>query len=279
MVFENDFKEFLCLLELDNENKKNVFDLQSADKTFIWNTGDFLKITVDKVPYQLSKDEIIFLTEFHKIDDVEIDTARMVRFNKSFFCMIDQDNQVGSKGMLFYSASHVQIVTLDAIAVDDFEASWKIFYKEIMQENILQKEMLETMLKRMLILSVRILRKSAALNKLKKSQLDTIREFNYLVESYFYKHHDVAFYASKLNKSPKTLSNLFSNIFNRSPLSIIHDRIMIHAKRQINYSNFSIKEIAFELGYKDVQTFSRFFRNREGISPAQYRNKNKFPLS
>jgi AraC family transcriptional activator of pobA len=99
-----------------------------------------------------------------------------------------------------------------------------------------------------------------------------------LVESHFYKHHDVAFYASKLNKSPKTLSNLFSNI-NRPPLSIIHDRILIHARRQIYYTAFSIKEIAHQLGYKDVQTFSRFFRNREGISPAQYRDKNTSPKS
>ncbi|MET4138258.1 helix-turn-helix domain-containing protein [Pedobacter sp. UYP1] len=274
MIFENASKEFLCLMELNNENKHTVFDFRETDKTLIWNTGDFLNITVDKVPYQLSKNELIFLTEFHKIDDIGFDTARMVRFNKSFFCMIDQDNQVGSKGLLFYGAAHIQIVKVDITVIEDFEASWEIFYNEMQQEDILQKEMLETMLKRMLILSVRILRKSTYLHQLEKSQVDIIREFNFLVESHFYKHHDVAFYASKLNKSPKTLSNLFSNTFNRSPLGIIHDRIMIHARRQIDYTSFSIKEIAHQLGYKDIQTFSRFFRNKEGISPAQYREKH-----
>jgi len=274
MVFENDSKEFLCLIELDNDDKNNVFNFQPTDKAFIWNTGNFLHITIDKIPYRLFKDEIIFLTEFHKIDDIHIDTARMVRFNKSFFCMIDQDNQVGSKGLLFYGASHIQIVTIDSTVVNDFEALWRIFHNEMQQENILQKEMLESMLKQILILSVRILRKSTHLDKLGKSQIDIVREFNYLVETHFNTHHNVAFYASKLNKSPKTLSNLFSSAFNRSPLSIIHDRIIIHAKRQINYTNFSIKEISHQLGYKDIQTFSRFFKNKEGLSPSQYRDNN-----
>lgn len=171
----------------------------------------------------------------------QIDTARMVRFNKSFFCMVDLDNQVGSKGLLFYGASHIQIVTIETTAVDDFETSWRILHNEMQQENILQKEMLETMLKQILILSVRILRKLTHLNKLEKSQIDIVKEFNYLVETHFSTYHNVAFYASKLNNSPKTLSNLFSSAFNRSPISIIDDRIMIHAKRQINYINFSIK--------------------------------------
>ncbi|MBK1896156.1 helix-turn-helix domain-containing protein [Chryseobacterium paridis] len=273
MVFENDSNEFLSLSELDRENQAHVFRAQKMDKTFIWNTADSLAITIDSVPYQLSKNEIIFLTEFHKIDHVQLSSARMIRFNKPFFCMIDQDSQVGSKGLLFYSARHVPRLVLNESEAEDFETSWKIFCKEMHKESLLKKEMLETMLKRMLILSVRILSKSTYLEGVEKKQLDIIREFNYLVDSHFLQHHDVAFYASKLNKSPKTLANLFSTILKRTPREIIHDRIMIHARRQLNYSNSSIKEIAYQLGYNDIQTFSRFFRNREGISPIQYRDK------
>ncbi|MFC3159496.1 helix-turn-helix domain-containing protein [Chryseobacterium arachidis] len=71
----------------------------------------------------------------------------------------------------------------------------------------------------------------------------------------------------------QTLSNLFSLVSERAPLNIIHDRIMMHARRQINYSNLSIKEIAYELGYDNIQTFSRFFKSKEGVSPVHYRKK------
>jgi AraC-like DNA-binding protein len=273
MVYENDSKELLYLVELDKANSNIVLDSNETDMTFIWNTGDLLNITVDKIQYQLLKNQIIFLTEFHKIDSIELDTARMVRFNQPFYCIINHDNEVGSKGLLFFGASGVPIISIDDSELDSFEISWQIFCSEMRQNDILQKDMLLSMLKRLLILSVRILRKSNNLYRLENSQADIIREFNFLVEGHFSKHHDVAFYASKLNRSPKTLSNLFSIVSQRPPLNIIHDRIMVHAKRQINYTNLSIKEIAYELGYDDIQTFSRFFKNKEGLSPMQYREK------
>ena len=273
MVYENDSKELLCLVELDKANSNIVLDSKETDMTFIWNTGDLINITVDKVQYQLQKNQIIFLTEFHKIDSIELDTARMVRFNQPFYCIINHDNEVGSKGLLFFGASGVPIISIDDSELDSFEISWQIFCSEMRQNDILQKDMLLSMLKRLLILSVRILRRSNNLHRLENSQADIIREFNFLVEGHFSKHHDVAFYASKLNRSPKTLSNLFSIVSQRPPLNIIHDRIMVHAKRQINYTSLSIKEIAYELGYDDIQTFSRFFKNKEGMSPMQYREK------
>jgi len=275
MVFENDSNEHLWAIELNKENSKIVFDVHETDMTFIWNTGEQMNLTINSVPYQLGRNQIIFLTEYYKIDAIDLETARMVRFNQPFYCIINHDNEVGSKGLLFFGATGVPIISIDESKLREFEISWEIFCTEMGQTDILKKDMLQSLLKRLLILSVRVLRNSNNLHKLEKSQVDLIREFNFLVEGHFSKHHDVAFYASKLNKSPKTLSNLFSIASSRPPLNIIHDRIMIHARRQIIYSNLSIKEIAYELGYEDVQTFSRFFKNKEGVSPVQYREKNR----
>jgi AraC-like DNA-binding protein len=273
MIFTNNSHEILQLYDLDQSNSNVIFDIKKTDLTFIWNTSEHMDITIDKVRYQLQKNQMIFLTEFHKIDCIEFETARMVRFNQPFYCIINHDNEVGSKGLLFFGASDIPIVTIDENMVREFEISWEIFYSEISKTDILQQDMLQSLLKRMLILSVRILRQSNNFYKLEKVQSDLIREFNYLVESHFAEHHDVAFYASKLNKSPKTLSNLFALVSERPPLNIIHDRIMMHARRQINYSSLSIKEIAYELGYDNIQTFSRFFKSKEGVSPVHYRKK------
>lgn len=273
MVYKNDAKEILSLIELSETNRDIVFDVHETDMTFIWNVEESLNITVDKVPYQLSKNQIIFLTEFHKVDGINLEKARMLRFNQPFYCIVNHDNEVGSKGLLFFGATSLPIVSINESDLNDFEMTWQIFCSEMRQQELLQKDMLQAILKRMLILCVRSLKKSTQLNKLDKSQSDIIREFNYLVEGHYTQHHDVAFYAAKLNKSPKTLSNLFSLVSERKPLTIIHDRIMLHARRQIVYTKLSIKEIAYGLGFEDIQTFSRFFKNRQGISPIQYREK------
>ena len=273
MIFTNNSNEVLQIYDLDQSNSNVIFDVNKTDLTFIWNTGECMEITVDKTLFHLQKNQIIFLTEFQKIDSIDFETARMVRFNQPFFCIINHDNEVGSKGLLFFGASDIPVVTIEESVVREFEISWEIFCLEIQKTDILQRDMLQSLLKRMLILSVRILRQTNKFNQLETTQSDIIREFNYLVESHFTEHHDVSFYASQLNKSPKTLSNLFSMVSERAPLNIIHDRIMMHARKQINYTNLSIKEIAYELGYDNIQTFSRFFKSKEGISPVHYRKK------
>ena len=50
---------------------------------------------------------------------------------------------------------------------------------------------------------------------------------------------------------------------------------MTEARRLLRYSEMSISEVAYELGYNDVQTFSRFFKKREGTSPLDYRKMGK----
>ncbi|OQP52865.1 hypothetical protein A4H97_24535 [Niastella yeongjuensis] len=279
MFFENNTNERLRVMELNKENSNAVFDVHETDMTFIWNTGKQMNISIDYIPHQLVQNQIIFLTEYQKINSLDFETARMVRFNRAFYCIINHDNEIGSKGLLFFGATGIPLISLDESDAKDFQVTWDIFSNEMRRSDILQKDMLQSILKRLLILSVRILIKSNNLYKLEKSQVDLIREFNYLVEEHFSEHHDVAFYASRLNKSPKTLSNLFSIARTRQPLTIIHDRIMAHARMQINYTTLSIKEIAYELGYEDVQAFSRFFKNKEGISPARYREKNRLSLN
>lgn len=274
MIFTNSSHEVLQIYDLNPSDKDVIFNVKKTDMTFIWNTGKKLVMVIDKVPYELEHNQIIFLTEFHRIDEISFESARMVRFNQPFYCIVNHDNEVGSKGLLFFGATEIPIVTISESMLSDFEKSWDIFCSEMKNSDILQQDMLQALLKRFLILSVRILRQNKNFDRIDASQGDIIREFNYLVERHFAEHHDVAFYASQLNKSPKTLSNLFSLISDRAPLNIIHDRIMIHARRQINYSNLSIKEIAYELGYDNIQTFSRFFKAKEGVSPGQYRKKN-----
>lgn len=275
MIFSGDSKEFLTLQELNDFNKDIIYKSGDTDMTLLWNNGQEMNIIIDKVEYNLGRNEVVFLTEFHKIDSLNLESVRFIRWNQSFFCPINHDNEVGSKGLLFFGANGVPIVKIIENEIKFLENYWENFSNEMSSSDSLQKDMLQSILKQILIFCARSLKKSDNYAGLETSQVDIIREFNFLVEGHFSKHHDVAFYASKLNKSPKTLSNLFAMVSNRPPISIIHDRIMLHARRQINYTNLSIKEIAYDLGYEDIQTFSRFFKNREGISPIQYREKLK----
>lgn len=270
MLYTGQINEFL---RLDNVNSLNCHLLKekiSEGLSIVW-TLDELIIKVDGEEKQFQKNEILFLTEFHTIEILKIESVHLVRFNRAFYCISDHDSEVGCKGILFFGASQLPKITIPEIELEKFETLWKMFEIEMISIDDLKNEMLQMMLKRLLILCTRIYKEQTELTSFDRNQLDIVREYNYLVENHFKTKHQVADYASLLNKSPKTLSNLFKKYGNKSPLQVIQDRKILEARRLLQYSDKSIKEIAYEIGYEDIQTFSRFFKKIEGISPSNYK--------
>jgi AraC-like DNA-binding protein len=107
--------------------------------------------------------------------------------------------------------------------------------------------------------------------QLPEAEFDLVRRFNLLVENHYRQFHQVQDYANLLNKSPKTLSNLFAQYNHKTPLQVIKDRIVIEAKRLLHYTDKSAKEIAFELGFDDPANFSRFFKQQTGLPPSDFK--------
>lgn len=104
-------------------------------------------------------------------------------------------------------------------------------------------------------------------------KLDLIRRFALSVEIHFRQQHEVKFYAEALHKSPKTLSNLFALYKQPTPSEIIHNRIILEAKRLFLYTDKSAKEAAFELGFANPEHFSRFFKSKTGFSIPDFKKQ------
>lgn len=276
MTYEGNGDEFLQLETLTPETSGTLKDGKNNELTILWNIENNASLIIDGIQHKLPKNRLIFLTEFHKTKIRNIKHLRFLRFNKPFYCIIDHDSEVGCKGILFFGASEIPVIQIPESELDKFETLWSMFTIEMQSKDDLQLEMLQVLLKRLLILCTRCYKNQRDLNVVQDKRLDVIREFHYLVEKYFKEHHDVGFYADKLYKSPKTLSNLFAAGKYQTPLQTIHTRIILEAKRQLIYTDKPIKAVAYELGYGDVQTFGRFFRTKENISPAQYRKTIRY---
>lgn len=95
--------------------------------------------------------------------------------------------------------------------------------------------------------------------------------FKQLVEQEFKKMKQVQQYADQLNISPSYLNELIKKTTGTTPIELIHERIIIEAKRMLYYTTMSSKEIAYQLGYEDYSYFSTFFKKRVGVSPSQFR--------
>lgn len=96
-------------------------------------------------------------------------------------------------------------------------------------------------------------------------------QFLNAVEHFFNRYADVAFYAEQLNVSPRYLGQVTRRIADRSPKSIIDERITTEIALLLTKTNKPLKEIAQQLGFSSQAHLSRYFKKQKGVSPSQYK--------
>ncbi len=93
--------------------------------------------------------------------------------------------------------------------------------------------------------------------------------FQHLLEEKFLETHAVQEYATQLQTTEKKLSALTKQHLGLSPLQVIHNRILLEAKRLLLFENTSYKEIAYHLGFDSPASFSQFIKNKTGFTPSE----------
>ncbi|MFD2572456.1 helix-turn-helix domain-containing protein [Spirosoma soli] len=84
----------------------------------------------------------------------------------------------------------------------------------------------------------------------------------------------VAYFAQELHLSPNYFGDLIKKETGKSALEYIQLHLIDLAKERIFDTSKSVGEIAYELGFKYPQHFTRFFKQKVGVSPAEYRSLN-----
>ncbi|MGK0430754.1 MAG: AraC-like DNA-binding protein [Psychroserpens sp.] len=238
----------------------------------IWAKDNEITIDIDGYPVTLEKSQVLFCTPFNMIQiEPFLKGAMSIVFDREFYCIRDHDHEVSCNGFLFLGSSAPTMVDLTEKERKSFELHFMFIEEEFETKDLIQGEMLRVLLKRLLIKSVRLLKKTIIDPTMEQSKVDIIRQFNLLVEGNFREKHKVSDYAALLNKSPKTISNLFTKYNNKTPLQVINERIILEAKKLLLLSEKSSKEIAFELGFNEASHFSKFFKNQIGISPTHFK--------
>lgn len=273
------FKEFStnAIFNIGNETDLHAFKTakQCELYTFIWAKSEAVDLTIDNVPFTIPPHSILALTPIQYLQYNGGNDVITYQFNSEFYCIKDHDQEVSCVGILFFGNTNIPVIHLNSIEQLKFETLHDVFIDELETEDNIQAEMLRMLMARFIIKSTRLLKAKEGISDAPKSaKVDLLREFNFLVEQHFKTEHSVAFYAEKLFRSPKTLSNNFAKL-NRSPLQIIHNRIVLETQRQLVYTDKTAKEIAYDIGFEDASHLSRLFKKATSMSPSDYKKRLK----
>jgi len=248
--------------------------------TIVYNAADPQEVVFDNIKYTMPADCVLPLVANQHFVFDQPENLVAWQFNRDFYCIADHDAEVGCVGFLFYGIEHPLFIPLsdeDRKSISDLEMQCM---EEMGIEDKMQGEMLRTVLKRLIIKITRLAKSQTAnYQQFTEDKMDIVRKFNLLLEASFRTQHEVQFYARALNRSPKTLTNLF-NLYNYpSPSKLIQRRIILEAKRYLYYTDKSAKEVASDLGFTSAAHFSRFFKACAGVNFSEFSGASPFPIS
>jgi AraC family transcriptional activator of pobA len=224
---------------------------------------------VDMTPYELDSEAFYFATpeQVHLKEDISLSGV-----NISFTC--DFLRQKGNE--FLYDLPVVRNVQSRHVVhpspAEKGEIEWLLekIQAEYQRFAELQDEVLFSYIRLLLVLLSRIYSRQYG----KTTEITTresYRHFQDYIELYFKQYHEVGHYANLLHFSTSHLTLLIKEQSGKTPSAHIHDRLILESKRMLFHSALSIKQIAFELGFRDASYFNRFFKRGTGITATAYK--------
>ena len=111
-----------------------------------------------------------------------------------------------------------------------------------------------------------------------KSSHAVLERLEKLLQAYFERDDlierglpSVQYVAEELHLSPNYLSSLLRALTGRSTQQHIHEKLIERAKERLSTTNLTVSEIAYEMGFEHLPSFSKLFKAKTKLSPRQFR--------
>lgn len=114
-------------------------------------------------------------------------------------------------------------------------------------------------------------RNGASGNSRSSNREKITQTFRKLVAEHFPEHKEVAYYADRLNISPKYLSEILQTELGKSAKHFIDEYVAMEAKSLLKQTELSIQEICYWLGFEDASHFTKSFKKMTALTPTAYR--------
>lgn len=253
----------------DHVQRNNYFSL-------IWVTEGSGKVKADFAEYDFEAGSLFAFAPYqpYMFSEARSVKGTAIYFHPEFFCIHKHDKEVACNGVLYNNVYQPPFVTIDENAAATLTMLTGQIEIEMQNPALAQYELLVSYLKIFLITASRLKTQqqpgAAAAVKDNKEPF-ILQKLKDAIEENFKTKHSPADYAGMLHISPKALAKITKTHFNKTLSSLINERIIIEAKRELYMTNKTVKEIAWELGYEDEYYFSRFFKVNADVSPQLYR--------
>ena len=91
-----------------------------------------------------------------------------------------------------------------------------------------------------------------------------------LIETEYARQHPVAWYAGQLGITAAHLNALCRKTAGQSALELVHERLVLEARRNLVYTSMSVSQVSYALGFADPAYFTRFSSGAPACLPRHF---------
>ncbi|GIL41622.1 helix-turn-helix domain-containing protein [Roseiterribacter gracilis] len=102
-------------------------------------------------------------------------------------------------------------------------------------------------------------------------QAELVARFRAAIEERFRRNPPLQDYIDALGVTESRLRAACNQLTGQAPMQLAQERALLEAKRLLLYTNMTVAEVGYALGFNDPAYFSRFFAQRLGQSPRAFR--------
>lgn len=230
--------------------------------------------TIDTMPRAVRQGNIIIVSAGQVVDKLILSPdcrGMVIMVDYAFFNEVIKN--VHDLSSLFLFARNHPVYALDEPTIRTISRYYELLREKVMDEtHLYRRQVVQSLFATMVIDLSNAMSRIQDLGNTRRTRSEKIfTDFIKLVEQDFRFERHVEWYARALCISPKYLSEVVKSISHRTPSDWIDSYVTLELRVMLRNTTFSIKEISDQLSFPNQSFMGKYFKERVGMSPSDYR--------
>ncbi|BFP39224.1 helix-turn-helix transcriptional regulator [Flavobacteriaceae bacterium GF1] len=271
--------EDFFIVQISNLGENTVPIMSAFQKNFfqinIITTGDVGAYRIDERKYTQDSGNIYFISPAHIYSWVRNENldGYLIYFKKSLFDL-ERANFLNSEFDGLFNIENENMLSVGSKDFSKLREQLEQLQSIYTSNSPCRRNKIIAYLTFLLFFIKEIWLKNESQSNRKASSTSLFKRYLNLVASLHLKERKVLFYAEQLGVTPNHLNAISKRNTGKTAKEIIEDNVVKTAKLQLSYSDSSISDISYSLGFEEPTNFSRFFKRITGKSPQEYKYQN-----
>lgn len=233
------------------------------------------EVIVDHVKTRLDSSKVVIIKP-RCISHIDINSqakGKIVCFKEDFFSLRYNNNVL--RQFSFFQRDSFQSLRLNREQSADLDRIMSMTSNEFNLQKRDSKNILRSYLN-IILFEINRISGPVQFVSSKNANQDKIQLFEELIEKHYQTMKFPSDYANLLHISANYLNKICKKETGKTSGELIRNKILVEAQRLLHYTNYTINEIAINLGFETTSYFITFFKKELNLSPEQFRKEGNF---